>query len=253
MNLADKNIIVAGGAGRIGSVVAAVALARGANVMVADLQQAAQVDDLLRANQDRSAFVEMDITNTRSVEKAVRATVDRFGPLSGAVQSAYPKSDGWGTRFEDLEPANLSFDLMSQLGGTILFAQNVIPALRENGAGGLVLVSSIQGLGAPKFRHYEGTDMTSPIEYSAIKAGVNAVARYLAKYLVGEHITVNAVSPGGIEAGQPESFQNRYSEECVNKGMLDPEDVAGTVCFLLSEDARYITGQIIVVDDGWSV
>jgi NAD(P)-dependent dehydrogenase (short-subunit alcohol dehydrogenase family) len=95
--------------------------------------------------------------------------------------------------------------------------------------------------------------MTSPIEYSAIKAGVNAVVRYLAKYLYGQNIRVNSVSPGGILNGQPEDFVSRYREECINKGMLDAPDIAGAVCFLLSDDSVFINGQNTVVDDGWSI
>jgi len=115
------------------------------------------------------------------------------------------------------------------------------------------LISSIQGISAPKFRHYEGTSMTSPIEYSAIKAGVNAIGRYLAKYLNDKNLRVNVVSPGGILDKQPESFLKRYREDCINKGMLDADDIVGAVCFLLSDDSLFVNGQNIFVDDGWSV
>lgn len=253
MQLKDKTIIVSGGAGRIGSVLAEAMLSRGAKVMIADVKRPSFIEHLPAESRARVAFIKGDITQVEVADSIIHATVEKFGPLYGAVHSAYPRSPGWGTRFEDLQPENLSVDLMNQLGGTIMFSQRVVKALREAGGGSLVLISSIQGLSAPKFRHYEGTSMSSPIEYSAIKAGVNAVARYLAKYLVGENIRVNTVSPGGILDGQPKSFLTRYREECVNKGMLDVEDIVGAVCFLLSNDSKYVDGQNIVVDDGWSV
>ena len=66
-------------------------------------------------------------------------------------------------------------------------------------------------------------------------------------------IRFNSISPGGIFDHQPSSFIERYSAECIDKGMLDPEDIAGTLIFLLSDLSRYINGQNIIVDDGFSL
>ena len=95
--------------------------------------------------------------------------------------------------------------------------------------------------------------MTSPIEYSAIKSGVIAITRWLAKYYKNRCIRVNCVSPGGILDQQPQSFLKKYRDSCTSKGMLDAEDVVGSVLFLLSQQSKYINGQNIVVDDGWSL
>ena len=253
MELLGKAILVAGGAGRIGHAISRSIVERGANVLMADIVDSPSVRDLIAQYPDSAAFLQCDTTDCGAVNEAISTIVRRFGAISGAVQSAYPRSAGWGTSFEHLSPEFLFEDLQKQLGGTILFAQRVVAALRERTGGSIVLISSIQGLGAPKFRHYAGTSMSSPIEYSAIKAGVNAVARYLAKYLVRDQIRVNTVSPGGIRDAQPTSFVERYREDCSNKGMLDADDIVGAVCFLLSDDARYINGQNLIVDDGWSL
>jgi len=66
-------------------------------------------------------------------------------------------------------------------------------------------------------------------------------------------IRVNCVSPGGILDDQPETFLKEYKKTCNDKGMLDAEDVVGAFIFLLSDLSRYVTGQNIVVDDGWSL
>lgn len=253
MNLSGASVLVAGGAGRLGSAISHSILQRGGNVLIADVVDSPVVHDLLEKYPDSVGFFKGDITEPTVADEAIDTANRRFGTISGAVQSAYPRSAGWGTRFEDLLPAFLFEDLQKQLGGTILFVQRVVTALRKGSGGSIVLMSSIQGLGAPKFRHYAGTNMVSPIEYSSIKAGVNAVARYLAKYLAGDQIRVNTVSPGGILDRQPDTFLGRYREECSNKGMLDADDVVGAVCFLLSDDACYINGHNLVVDDGWSL
>jgi NAD(P)-dependent dehydrogenase (short-subunit alcohol dehydrogenase family) len=254
LQLEGKTIIVTGGSGRIGSAIVKALLERGAKVTIADVKYPKFVDELSHPERQSVTFFEGDVTQVEIADKAIIHTKEKFGYLNGAVHSAYPRSSAWGTRFENLQQEYLSYDLNAQLGGSIMFAQRIIKTFRESKTeASLVLVSSIQGLSAPKFRHYEGTSMTSPIEYSAIKAGVNAIARYLAKYLVGENIRVNTVSPGGIRDEQPEQFLRRYREECVNKGMLDADDIVGAICFLLSDDAKYINGQNVVVDDGWSV
>ena len=107
---------------------------------------------------------------------------------------------------------------------------------------------------APKFDHYEGTDMHSPIEYSAIKAGIISITKWLAKYYSNQNIRVNCVSPGGILDNQPESFLDRYSKSCTNIGMLSAEEhIADTIIFLISDKSSAINGQNIIIDDGWSL
>ena len=95
--------------------------------------------------------------------------------------------------------------------------------------------------------------MTSPVEYSAIKAGVIAITKYLAKLYMGQGLQINCISPGGIQDSQPNEFLNRYQSSCNSKGMLDANDIVGLFLFLLSDEGKYISGQNIIIDDGWSL
>ena len=117
----------------------------------------------------------------------------------------------------------------------------------------MIHIASIQGVSSPKFEHYEGTDKTSPIEYTAIKSAIIAVVKYLAKYCKNENIRVNVISPGGILDDQPTDFLKKYADSCNSKGMLDSEDIVGALIFLLSDQSKFIHGQNIIVDDGWSL
>ena len=146
----------------------------------------------------------------------------------------------------------LKEDLFNQLGVAILFSQKFVNYFK-NKTGHLIHISSIQGISAPKFEHYSGTNMVSPIEYSAIKSGVISITKYLAKYLKNSNIRVNCISPGGIIGGQPKSFIEKYKSSCLSKGMLDPYDISGALIFLLSNKSSYINGQNIIIDDGWSL
>ena len=95
--------------------------------------------------------------------------------------------------------------------------------------------------------------MDSPIEYSAIKSGIISVSKYLSKYYKNKKIRVNCVSPGGIKDSQPNLFVKRYRKSCNLKGLLDGKDISKLILFLLSDKSRYITGQNLVIDDGWSL
>ena len=95
--------------------------------------------------------------------------------------------------------------------------------------------------------------MYSSLEYSVAKSGIISMTSWLAKYYKNKNIRVNCVSPGGILDQQPQSFLEKYRNSCTSKGMLEPTDVAGTVLFLLSDQSKYINGQNIVIDDGWSL
>jgi len=79
------------------------------------------------------------------------------------------------------------------------------------------------------------------------------LTKYMAKYFKGKSIRVNAISPGGILDSQPEEFLKKYNQKCSAKGMLDVDDLSGTLIFLLSDMSHYINGQNIVVDDGFTL
>ena len=198
-------------------------------------------------------FTPMDITMANSIDQAVTVGLKKFGSLDACINSSYPRTSAWGTQFEELEMANLQENLKLQLGGAIQLSQRIMKHFITQGHGNFIHMSSIQGVAAPKFDHYEGTPMTSPIEYSAVKSGIISMTSWLAKYYKNKHIRVNCISPGGILDQQPQSFVEKYRDSCTSKGMLDPTDVTGTVIFLLSDQSKYINGQNIVIDDGWTL
>ena len=105
----------------------------------------------------------------------------------------------------------------------------------------------------PKFEIYNRTNMTMPVEYAAIKSGLIHLTKYMAQYFKADQIRVNAISPGGILDNQPQSFLNEYKKHCAMKGMLDPSDIVGALIFLLSDHSKYVNGQNIIVDDGFSL
>lgn len=255
-SLVGQNVLITGAAGRIGSAVAKQALSLGAKVLLADISSAA----LERFHLDFSSsftgnifsFV-ADTSNVAGIESLISEVNASVGRIDSAVHCAYPRSKGWGAKIEDIQEDCLFQDLNMQLGGAILFSRGILRYFQDQGHGNLIHLSSIQGIRAPKFDHYTGTFMTSPVEYAAIKAGVISIVRWLSKYYSNQDIRVNCVSPGGILDDQPQVFLRRYRESCINIGMLSADQVSSVVTFLLSPESVAINGQNIVVDDGWSL
>ena len=250
LDLNELVVVISGGGGRIGSAFAKSIVANGGKVALGDVNDNTK-NLILDLGKENAFFVKADLTETKNIQNFIDLVLNKFGKIDGAIHCSYPTSNQWGTKFENLDQQLLNEDLCSQIGGAIIFSQQLIKYFIENGGGNLIHISSILGNSAPKFSHYKGTKMVSPIEYGAIKSGIISITRYLAKYCKGKNIRVNCISPGGIFSSQPKSFIDKYKSDCISKGMLDPDDVSGTMLFLLSEQSRYINGQNLIVDDGW--
>ena len=249
----QKTILITGASGRLGTAFARGVVASGSRVFLIDLDEEKGRQLVAELGTQQADFLVADITTVSGIRTAIQACLARFGKVDAVVHAAYPRSAGWGATLENLQAEHLFEDLSNQLGGAILLSQQVISQFQQQGGGHLIHISSIQGIAAPKFEHYEGTGMNSPIEYSAIKSGIIAITRWLAKRYHHQNIRVNCISFGGILDQQPELFLERYRSSCNSKGMLDAQDVVGALMFLLSEQSTFMTGQNIIVDDGWSL
>ena len=139
------------------------------------------------------------------------------------------------------------------LGGMFLASQQAAVYFKNQGYGTIINIASVYGVIAPKFEIYDGTAMTMPAEYAAIKSAVIHLSKYIAKSLKGMHIRVNCISPGGILDHQADAFLKAYGDKCLNRGMLDASDINGTLVFLLSQASKDINGQNIIVDDGFTL
>lgn len=246
-------VLITGAAGRIGATLAKSVANTKAKVVLIDVNRDRLNDLESEIGSATCVSVVADTSSPDEIDRCIASAVERFGKIDAAVHSAYPRSAGWGTPFEEIKKKHLDEDLSNHLGGAILFSHRMLEFFKAQGHGNLIHVSSIMGVVTPKFENYVGTKMTSPIEYTAIKAALIAMTKYLAKYYKGNQIRVNCISPGGILDQQPESFLEKYRDCCNEKGMLDAEDLVGTVLYLLSDQSRYVTGQNIIIDDGWSL
>ena len=262
--LDGKVIVVTGGAGLLGRHFCRAIARAGGIAVLADIDEkgAGEAASALAGEEgaasgtapaDRFVPCALDIGNRDSIWKAIAEVKDRCGRIDALVNNAYPRNARYGRKFEEVTHADFCENLSLHLGGYFLMMQQFVEYFRPLGKGVIVNLSSIYGFLPPRFDVYEGCSFTMPVEYAAIKAGILQLTKYLARYLEGTGIRINALSPGGILNGQDPRFLNRYREYALNKGMLDPEDVCGTLVFLLSDASAFMNGQNLVVDDGFSL
>ena len=254
--LRDKVIVVTGGAGRLGRAFVRSVAEEGGTAVVADIDANAATgvaEEIGSAYPGLVEAVHLDITSLDSLGTLIAQLRKRYGRIDAVVNNAYPRNSNYGRKLEEVTYADFCENVSLHLGGYFLVAQQFALFFREQGGGNIINMSSVYGVRAPRFEVYAGTNMTMPVEYAAIKAAIIHLTRYFAQYFKGARIRVNCLSPGGIRDNQPEDFLLKYNAYCHSKGMLDSRDVAGALLFLLSDASEFITGQNIVVDDGWSL
>jgi len=208
--------------------------------------------DIVCAKKIANDEYRLDITSEESVVEFI-SEIEALGlSIDGWVNNAYPRTKDWGKKFENIPLDSWRRNVDMHLNGYFLCCQKVLEHMKKNGKGSLVNIGSIYGVLGPDFSVYNGTSMTMPAGYAAIKGGLTNLSRYLASYYGPHGIRVNTLSPGGIFDGQPESFVKAYEEKVPMRRMGTPEDIAPVLLFLLSDAAAYISGQNLLVDGGWS-
>lgn len=251
--LKNKLIVVTGGAGLLGKQFCKDIIEKGGTVIIAEYNLDITNKVRLEFDSDNVLVEKMDITSRESIENLINKLHKQFGKIDALVNSAYPRNKNYGQHFFDVTYDDFCENVNMNLGGYFLTSQLFAKYFSKQGYGNIVNISSIYGVIAPKFEIYDNTSMTMPVEYAAIKAGLQHLTKYMAKYLKGKNIRVNSISLGGLEDGQPIDFLMAYKKSCLNKGMLDARDISGTLIYLLSNLSEFVNGQNIIVDDGFTL
>lgn len=243
MILKDKVIIVAGGCGLIGRAIVADIEKKGGITINADVAVDTDIEN---------GLFHLDISDDHSIHELIETVVGHYGKIDGLVNTAYPRTKDWGAFFEDIKPESWRKNVDMQMNSCFILCQAALKVMARQKYGSLVNIASIYGVVGNDFTLYEEYGGTSPAAYCAIKGGIINFTRYLASYYGKNNIRVNCVSPGGIFDNQHPSFVERYCAKVPMRRMGNPEDIAPAVSFMLSDEARYVTGQNLVVDGGWT-
>ena len=256
--LKNKTVIITGGSGLIGSEFSIISAKYGANVVIIDIDKK-KSDKLVKqikekTGNDKVIYLKCDITSLNDIKKAIDIILNKFGEINVLVNNAYPRNKNYGKKYEDVTYEDFCENINMHLGGYFLTTQQVSKVMIKQNIGNIINIASIYGFAVPRFDIYEGTEMTMPVEYAAIKGAIINLTKYLSSYLGKYNIRVNCISPGGVYDHQPETFVKKYSQKVLlGNRMANVDDLTGALLFLLSDDLKYMTGQNIVVDGGWSL
>lgn len=263
-SLVGKTAIVTGGCGILGRKFCHGLAKAGARVAIVDLDATAcQVlaDEIAEIFPVKTLGLACDITDPKAVTATVAEIAQTLNGIDILMNNAATKTDDLGaflTCFEDYDLATWRAVMNVNIDAMFIMAQAVGKIMINQGRGGSIIqTSSIYGIMAPDKRIYEGSlyngkPISTPAVYSASKAAVVGLTKYLAAYWAEHNIRTNTLTPGGVESGQNETFSKRYSARVPLNRMADGEDMVGAAIFLASDASSYITGQNIVIDGGLS-
>lgn len=245
MRLEGRVAVITGAGSGIGEATARRFAREGAIVVAndVDVELARSVATDLQKEGVRALAVGADVTKRAAVEAMMNHVVGEFGRLDVLVNNAGINRDAMSHKMTEEQWDQV---LSVNLKGTFLCAQGALSRMRERGWGRVINTSSIGSLGN-----------IGQANYAASKAGVIGLTRTLALEYAKYGITVNCVAPGPVMtrmlASVPEAIREKIVARVPTGRIARPDEIAGVHAFLASEDAAYITGQVLFVDGGMSV
>jgi 3-oxoacyl-[acyl-carrier protein] reductase len=251
MRLKDKVAIVTGGGVGIGKAYAQGLAKEGAKVVVADIQdvEAKKVAADIQQSGGDAIAISVDVTSPEKTRSMAEAALKRYGRIDALVNNAGLYSALKKKPFMEIDPEEWDRVMSVNVKGLFLCVKAVYPAMKRQGKGKIVNISSGTALsGSPFFLHYVSS-----------KAGVIGFTRALAREVGDDNICVNSIMPGLTISGSnqegvmtAEQLADRRKRRCLQRDQY-PQDLVGTVIFLCSDDSDFMTGQSISVDGGMNM
>jgi NAD(P)-dependent dehydrogenase (short-subunit alcohol dehydrogenase family) len=262
-SVAGRIVVVTGGMGQLGRQFSMELCRRGASIVVLD-----QTIDREIATQrfgplsERILFLEADVTERTSLEKALAVIESRFGVPhilinNAAVDSPPSAPASENGPFESYPESSWDKVISVNLMGAFLCSHVFGGAMAREGRGSIINISSIYGLVSPDQRIYEyrgknGASFFKPVAYSVSKSGLLNFTRYLATYWAPKGVRVNAVTFAGVFNSQDEEFLKNYCNKVPLGRMAREDEYNGAILFLASDASSYMTGSNLIIDGGFT-
>ncbi|MBI5773452.1 MAG: SDR family oxidoreductase [Verrucomicrobia bacterium] len=252
-DLSGRDLWVFGGAGHLGQPTVELLAQLGARVLCVDLADRAQAFVAARSLNASVSPASLDARNLAAVKEFVSIQLARRGTPHGLVNLTYAST---AKRLDELTEEDFDTVNHGNLTATFLLAREVGNAMAARGSGSIVLFSSMYGTVSPDPRVYEPPMTPNPVEYGVGKAGIQQMARYLAVHWGKGGVRVNSISPGpfpnlNLQRDNP-AFVQRLTAKIPLGRVGQANEIAGSVAFLVSDAASYVTGHNLAVDGGWT-
>jgi NAD(P)-dependent dehydrogenase (short-subunit alcohol dehydrogenase family) len=250
-DLNGKVALVTGGTGLYGTPISEALAEAGAHVVIAS-RNGRNCEEYARQLIDRGMKASGE-SYDQADEKSILALRDRLTKKLGFVDILVNNSVArpMGSYNDPLETWRQSMEVNAT--GLFAMARAFLEPMLSRRAGSMINIGSIQGVVGPDFKNYDGTDMTTPPDYQYNKHGLLGLTKYLAAWAGPHNVRVNAISPGGLGTkDHKEPFISQYCRRVFLGRLGEYDDIKGAVVFLASAASRYITGQNIIVDGGYT-
>ena len=264
-DLENKNIVITGSAGLLGSQYAQTLREYGANLILIDLDEKNnnKLKNKLESFSNNKIFCyKSDITDIEDVQLLSKQIKKDFNRIDGLINNAAFTTKAavneskikYSTPFE-----NFSFDIWQKslainLTGVYLCSQEFGKIMSKQKKGVIINISSIYGMVGADQRIYGNNKLNLPVSYAASKGAILNLTRYLAAYWHGQNIRVNTLTLGGVQDTryQDKKFIEKYSEKTILGRMAKKHEYNGAILFLMSDASSYMTGSNLIVDGGWT-
>lgn len=252
-DLTGRVALVTGATGWLGSALSRALAEAGASVAAAsrDVARAAQVAaDLPVVGSARHFGVAIDYLDPASMDEGVDAAIDTAGRIDILVNNGYAPSTGdWTT----ITPEGFDHQMRNATGCFLLARRVRDNAVARGQGASIIMIGSMYGLVGSYPDAYEGICQASSVAYHALKGGILQMTRHLAVYWARDGVRVNALSPGPFPGpAAPPAMVERLCTKSPMGRMGRPDELKGAVVFLAGDASRYMTGQNLVIDGGWT-
>jgi 3-oxoacyl-[acyl-carrier protein] reductase len=240
--LTGKRVLVTGGSRGIGAEIVRECARRGARVAFTSTSDSPAAEEVLKSLEGQGHFkLVMNVNDEASVTQGMKSVIETFGGLDSLVSNAGITKDGLLLM---MKPEDFDQVIHTNLRGSFLVSKAALKPMMKAKGGSIVFVTSVIGQ----------TGNGGQANYAASKAGIQAYSKSLAQEMGSRHIRANCIAPGFIQTDMTARLNEAQKTAILNQVPLgtlgEPKDVAYAVCFLLSDESKYITGHTLSINGG---
>ena len=258
-SLENKNVVLTGGCGNLGRVMAKWLLEFDANLFIADIMDTPIKELSLYQKSGKLHYVKCDLSDTGSIRQMFTTIDGICGKIDVLINNAAYGGGAGGkkspAKIDDVDDDVWNLGIDGTLGVTFRCTREVLPFFDKHNSGNIVNIASMYGTVAPDPAMYGSSGNNSPVMYGAGKAGVVQLTKYCASNLADRGIRVNSITPGPfpvITEATDKEFYERLKAKTMLKREGKADELAGPLLLLASDASSYMTGSNVIVDGGWT-